>query len=288
MADLNYLNYLNLVGFVINVFVTFAASSIFGFPDNAELSDKYQTIVTPAGFTFAIWGIIFIAQGIFAVVQMLSAYRSHPLVQEGVSIWYFSACIFQSAWTFAFGYEVISLSLIFMGGILGSLLPIVINQSKIEVSEPSKENGDFWLLKFPFSIHCGWIAAAFAVNANVLVLATGAQAAAQESWAYVTLVYAVFIGVFALLYLSPPDFTIPSVLVWATMGISSELKNPKDSIVNTFSDEAVSRVRGSVIGLCVILACVTTIYGVFRVVRKRTTNTTRSNRDDEYIGDRFD
>ena len=81
MTDLNTLNYLNLIGYIINVLVTFASASVFSFPDNAELSEKYQTIITPSGGTFAIWGIIFISQGIFAVIQMLSGYRSNPLVQ---------------------------------------------------------------------------------------------------------------------------------------------------------------------------------------------------------------
>lgn len=42
MVNVN--NYLNLVGYIINVFVTAFASLIFGFPDNAELSEKYQTV----------------------------------------------------------------------------------------------------------------------------------------------------------------------------------------------------------------------------------------------------
>ena len=35
--SLNTNNYLNLFGFITNVVVTFGASSIFGFPDNAEV-----------------------------------------------------------------------------------------------------------------------------------------------------------------------------------------------------------------------------------------------------------
>ena len=147
MTDLNAFNYLNLVGFIINTLITFGASPVFGFPDNGELSFKYQTIVSPAGITFAIWGIIFISQGIFSVMQMLPAYRSHPLIQEGVSYWYFSACIFQSIWTFAFGYEVIALSVLMMGGILCSLVPIVIQQSKID-SHPSSYTN----FLFPFIV----------------------------------------------------------------------------------------------------------------------------------------
>eukprot|EP00979_Chaetoceros_neogracilis_P016141 scaffold7120_cov255-Chaetoceros_neogracile.AAC.5 len=59
---------------------------------------------------------------------------------------------------------------------------------------------DFWLFKFPFSLHCGWIAAAFAVNVtNIFVYAAGAQAGAQLNWSYLTLGYAVLVAVIWLI-----------------------------------------------------------------------------------------
>lgn len=38
MEPLNKTNYLNLAGYILNTLVTFAASPIFGFPDNAQVS----------------------------------------------------------------------------------------------------------------------------------------------------------------------------------------------------------------------------------------------------------
>lgn len=269
MDDLNYLNYLNLVGYVINVLVTFGASRAFGFPDNADLSDKYQTLISPPGFTFSIWGVIFLSQAIFTVFQMLPGFRSNKLVQDGVSYWYFVTCLVQSAWNFAFGYEVIWLSVIFMFGILAPLTIIVVRQSEIE-SAPDSVNKDFWLYKFPFSLHCGWISVAFAVNVNVWIDAIGASANTQEYCAYASLVYAILVAVFAFVYLSPPDFTIPSVLVWATLGIAIELTDPKDSIISRFEEEVIKRVRIIIIVVASVLALVTTSYGIYRVVVKRT------------------
>jgi hypothetical protein len=264
MDPLNTNNYLNLVGYIVNTLVTFAAAPIFGFPDNATLSEKYQTLVTPSGITFAIWGIVFLFQGIFAIVQMLAQYRSTVIVQEGVSYWYFVACMFQAAWTFAFGYEAIWLSTIFMAGILAALFKVVTKQTKIDT-----DTGGFWLFKFPFSIHFGWIAAALGVNFNTFVFAAGTQEGAQLSWAYLTLAYAVLVAVFALVHLDPPDFTIPSVLVWATIGIANELKNPKDSILASFEEGQIASIRNGVITICVSLAMVTAGYGGYRVYKKK-------------------
>ena len=60
---------------------------IFG-PTNTQLSAKYQTLVTPAGWAFAIWGPIFIWEGIFAIVQMLPRFRSNPIIQDGIAYWW--------------------------------------------------------------------------------------------------------------------------------------------------------------------------------------------------------
>ncbi len=176
--------------------------------------------------------------------------------------------MFQSAWTFAFGYEIMPLSSFFMGGILVSLIMIVLNQSKIE-SEKEKRIEEFWLYKFPFSIHCGWIFAAFAVNLNVTILSLGADAITLSQWGFVTFGYIGLVAAFALLYLNPPDFTIPSVLVWATIGIASELKEPSQQIANTFEEDFLNLFRDLTIGICVILALLTAAYGALRVIKQR-------------------
>ena len=147
IMTLNTVNYLNLVGYIINVLVTFFASPLLGFPDNGTISAQFQTIITPTGFTFAIWGIIFLSQLIFTIVQMLPQYRSTAIVQDGVKYLYFYACIAQSAWTFAFGYFFFLLSTVFMFLILASLYGIVMQQTKIEASI-----GEFWLFKFPVRV----------------------------------------------------------------------------------------------------------------------------------------
>ena len=50
------LNVLNVVAYVGNIVMMVLPQALFHLPDNAELSAKYQTIVTPAGWAFSIWG----------------------------------------------------------------------------------------------------------------------------------------------------------------------------------------------------------------------------------------
>ena len=86
-------NYLNTGGYVFNTILTFFGPAIFNLPTNSELSERYATLVTPSWWTFSIWLIIFLFQGIFVVVQMMEEYRHLPIIQEGIYRTFFM-CIF--------------------------------------------------------------------------------------------------------------------------------------------------------------------------------------------------
>jgi hypothetical protein len=51
---------INIVAYKVSVAVNGLVGStpLFGGVTSADVSDKYTTLFTPAGFTFAIWGII--------------------------------------------------------------------------------------------------------------------------------------------------------------------------------------------------------------------------------------
>ena len=70
---MNKLNVANVLAYVVNTFVTFISmTGIFGLT-NGEVSAKYQTIITPAGWAFSIWGIIFTGELAFVVAQCFSS-----------------------------------------------------------------------------------------------------------------------------------------------------------------------------------------------------------------------
>jgi hypothetical protein len=207
------LNYLNAAAYAANFFVTYAvgAGGVFDTPTNGELSAKYQTIVTPAGWAFSIWGIIFVSELIWTLYQLTPAYRDSPLVREGVSWYFIGVCAAQIAWTLTFSFEFTSLSLVAMLSILYCLLMIVTAQYKLDGNVSSQ---DYWVLKFPFSIHAAWIVAASLVNMNVVLVKLQVNANVQYIAALMSL------GVLLLtttyfLRLTRPDFVVPLVSAWA-------------------------------------------------------------------------
>merc|ERR1712125_13795 len=114
----------------------------------------------------------FLTEAIFVIVQFLPRYRSTALVQQGVKFWFILSCLFQTAWTFPFSFEIMWLALVLIILIGVSLAAILISQYYIEVEE-KKGILNYFFFQFPFEVHCGWIIAASIINVNILNLQAG-------------------------------------------------------------------------------------------------------------------
>jgi len=250
---LNSKNYLNFIAFALNITLVYGIGNggWVGTPTNGELSDKYQTLVTPNASAFSIWGVIYLAQGAFSVLQFMPRFRAHPMLQDGLSHWYSAAVAMQIGWTFAFAFEVIPLSLVFMLLIWISLMAIVYRQYYTQSDGSFLE---FWVLRFPFAVHAGWITAASALNVNVQVVSMGTPADVQLAVAIVSLAVLHAISVWAVFYIPRPNWTIACVLSWAFGWIYNELGEPLELITNTFSADTINGVRYAAISVvCVIV-----------------------------------
>jgi len=282
------INYLNVAAYVLNAAVTYSIGvlGIFGAKTNTELSEKYATLVTPAGFTFAIWSIIFLSQLVFALVQLfVEPFQSKALLVKGVGYNYLGVCAAQIVWTIAFSYEIIWLSLIFMITILYFLMTIFVNQYKLLQQEPENDASnikDFWLLQFPFSIHCGWILAASLVNLSVVLVKYSVAATGQFYVALASLVLVSAISLLNLL-LKKPQFVIPSVLAWASFGIYSQLKNPNELITKTFSDSVIAVVQNGTLGISIGILVAILVRLIITFVRARSSDRDTEENAYDYI-----
>jgi hypothetical protein len=249
---LNHKNYLNLVAYIFNITLVYGVGNAgwLGTPDNGELSRKYQTLVTPASSAFTIWAVIFLAQGAFSVLQFLPRLRAHPMVQDGLAYWYSAVTATQIGWTFSFAFEIIPLSLAFMILIWISLIAILYRQYYTNSDGSLLE---FWVLRFPFAIHAGWITAASALNVNVQVVSMNQPPEIQLAVAIVALAVLHAVSVWVLFSIRRPQWTIACVLSWAFGWIYNELTNTPEKISNKFALETIAGVRYAAIAVSFII-----------------------------------
>lgn len=278
-SSLTALNYANVLAYFANAVVTYGVGTLgwFGASTNGELSEKYQTLLTPVGWAFSIWGIIFISQLVWAIVQLFADFSTAPLVREGVKWYYLGVCVAQILWTIFFSMEYIGASLLAMLSILVFLLLIVRSQYRaVELCDVPRR--DFWLLQFPFEIHAGWIVVASLLNISVVLVERGMSSSIQYYTALASLIGVVLIAAaLAVGYASRTNFTIPLVLAWATFGIYFELKNPKELIVATFEDTQIQTVQVGAMIACGIILVTVTLVAIRMFLRARSaTNSTSS------------
>eukprot|EP00534_Pseudo-nitzschia_fraudulenta_P003044 CAMPEP_0201123944 /NCGR_PEP_ID=MMETSP0850-20130426/9442_1 /ASSEMBLY_ACC=CAM_ASM_000622 /TAXON_ID=183588 /ORGANISM="Pseudo-nitzschia fraudulenta, Strain WWA7" /LENGTH=317 /DNA_ID=CAMNT_0047391069 /DNA_START=98 /DNA_END=1051 /DNA_ORIENTATION=+ len=267
-SKLQALNYANVLAYASNFLVVFGSTAA-GLPDNGTLSAKYQTLVTPSGYAFAIWGVIFTAELVWTIGQLFPRYRSSKLVVKGVGYGFCLACFFQCLWTIFFGLEYIGLSLVAMLGILAPLLAILSRISESSSSMATSVPG-YWLLKFPFEIHAAWIMAATLVNINVVLVAYNSSSGVQTAAGWLSLAVVFCTGIYAVTLVATKGYDrvwiVPSVLVWASLAIASELSHPRDSIVATFSETtieytmAASRVVATLVSMVTIVEAIRCVF----------------------------
>lgn len=219
-APISWTNWLNVAAYAANTVVTYASlTGVFG-ATNTELSDKYQTLVTPAGWAFSIWGPIFIWEGVFVAAQLLPRFRGSQVVSR-VSPFWWALCAAQVAWTLAFAQEQITLALLFMLCILASLLGASWSTDGLQLGA-----AEYFLLRAPLSLQLGWIVAASVVNANVQ--ADAARASQETLLALAVVSYAAVLAVVTAFTFAAqsPDPLVGLVAAWAFAGIHSELGDP--------------------------------------------------------------
>lgn len=182
-----------------------------------EISAKYPSLFTPAGFTFSIWGVIYLFLFGFVVYQALPAQRdSEPIAR--ISPYFKVNCIANGLWIVVWHYDLLFFSLILMLVILVTL--ILIYRSLIDQLDSSTTLQHI-TLHLPFSLYTAWISVATIANASVLQTHYGWDGIflSAVQWTFVKLAIAGSVAAFAVLRLRDPVFAI--VIAWATYGISA-------------------------------------------------------------------
>ena len=182
------------------------------------ISDKYDTLFTPSGYAFAIWGIIYLALIAFAIFQLRRAFslkkESDFILQAGP--WMSVANMANILWLCAWLYEYIGLSLVFMLVILVSLIIMVIRLNMERWDAPFPIIAFVW---WPICIYSGWIAVATIANvSSLLVSLKWHWLLSAEGWAMLMIIMAVVLNLLMILLRNMREFA--AVGVWALVAIS--------------------------------------------------------------------
>jgi benzodiazapine receptor len=100
-ANSPLLKWINIIAFALTVLVNgFAGSTtIFNGKLTSEISDANSTLITPAGYVFSIWGVIYILLGIFVVFQAMHSQKG-KVFQERIGLLFVLSSLLNIFWLF--------------------------------------------------------------------------------------------------------------------------------------------------------------------------------------------
>lgn len=258
-----YLTWINVVAFLVNVVVVFGRGvmGLGGLSTNATVLAKYPSLITPASWASVIWIPIFLGQLLWVLRQLLiTSERSCPGVLA-VGYGYFWIAAFQVGWTVSLALEIIWLSLVFVVLLL-QVLDRTVQSLRRRVTKTWKA---YLLWQWPFSLYCGWIYAAAAVNIDLLVVKYVPAGTAlpidqaMELAVSGTMIALLLFSAATYLIRYPVDFVIPCVIAYSFLGIYVQLARPPAPIVGRFTTQQIDSFRTFGILIAMVAVVVATV-----------------------------
>ncbi len=207
----------NILSVAFTLTVNILASTLpLNGQNTGEISDRFQVFFVPAGYVFAIWGVIYIGWIAFAVYQALPAQKESPRLRKLGYLFALSGLL-NAAWLFCWHYNQFALSVLVMLGLLGLLIASYL---RLDVGRTPVGTAEKWCVDVPFSIYLGWITVATVANVTDLLYYVNWNGfgIAPEIWAVIMILVASLVGL--LMALTRRDAAYLFVLVWSFAGIA--------------------------------------------------------------------
>lgn len=194
-----------------------------------EISDQFYIYMTPAGYAFIIWSLIYLLLGGFVIYQIRRDTGTRDSIRY-IGIWFILSCVFNMTWLFLWHYLYIEWSVIAMLFLVISVG--IIYRKTRRIASPT--TGEKLLVKLPFSIYLGWICAAFLVNVGIVIHKNGWSplGLTELGWSIALLCIGAVIA-FLISYPSR-DSILPLVFVWAYIAIAVEHKDVDRILLTSF------------------------------------------------------
>ena len=198
---------INTIAFVVMILVNILANTgRLGGYTTGEISSQYNNLLTPAGWTFSIWGVIYALLLVFVVASFFN--NSARDITNRIGNWFWISCVFNILWLLTWHSNLIWLSMIMMVGLLATLIGMNI-----------KLIGTYNLFSAGFSTYLGWITVAFLANFTVMLVSFGMNGLGTNSQIWTTAILPVAALIIAAVVFFKADWVYGLTAMVAYLGI---------------------------------------------------------------------
>ena len=209
---------LNAIFFILTLVVnTLGGLGIINDMSQSDVSDKYFTLITPAGFTFSIWSVIY---GLIAVSLVVSYLRRetdyYQKALDKITPLFILTSVLNMAWIVLFSYELVELSTLFIFAY--TIVLSLICKQLLAIND-----GKHFLLPLTFGLNTGWLMIATVVNvaSSLVKLEWNGFGLSDDLWGMIILLVAILIVIFVTT--QTQNAAIPLPIAWAYFGIHQSL-----------------------------------------------------------------
>lgn len=223
-----------------------------------EISDAYGNLFAPTGYTFSIWGLIYLLLGGYTLYQLgffhkKGNYKINRLLNE-IGIYFSISSVANFFWILAWHYDLIGLSLILMIIILACLIFINTRLKQEELTSREK-----LFIRIPFSIYFGWITVATIANITTWLVSINWNGfgISDTIWTIIILIIGAMIGIGTILI--NRDIPYGLVIIWAYVGI----------VIKHISKDGFAGQYPAIISTLAICIAISTLAIVFTLIATR-------------------
>jgi len=225
------LKWSNIFAFILTAIINGLAGSttLLGGVNTAEISDANPTLITPAGYVFSIWGIIYILLAVFVIFQALPSQREKEYTKK-IGWLFVLSSLANIVWLFLWQYEILSVSIVLMFLLLATLIAIYL---RLNIGKSAVSLREKLAVHVPFSVYLGWITIASIANVAVFLVSENWDGfgISAETWA--TLIIIVALVITLLVLATRRDIAYSLVIIWALVGIAVKQSGNQNIVILT-------------------------------------------------------
>ncbi len=189
--------------------------------NTGQISAFYPNAFVPAGFTFSIWGVIYLLLLSYTIGYTYYTIKQQQFPKafafiERIHIYFLLTCVFNMAWIVAWHYLQIEISVLIMLLFLSTLIQLFLKSTTMANALTSTQK---FILQTPFIVYLGWISVATIANITALLVAYKwtAFGIAPVYWSAAMILIAIILAVLMVKKFKVVEFTL--VVAWALWGI---------------------------------------------------------------------
>jgi hypothetical protein len=182
-----------------------------------EVSARYPVLITPAGYVFAIWGLIYLAMLAYGLAQFRDPLASMEL-PDRLAVPLIVSNFANVSWLVLWHALQIAWTVPVMVVLLLSLIAAYVIARRTR--PPAVPRLERWVVRGTLGLYLGWVSVATIANVSIALYAAGWQGIgiSPVAWSVIVLVLGAGLALASQLVDADPVFA--TVFVWAFVGIA--------------------------------------------------------------------